>query len=209
LAALVFAAAACAGASGVDQASQPAARADAPEVLELDRATKLALEERMHTELYRMESAIYGYFASDQRVCSAASKSCAEPWHGATDDPDGSYVPSKDKVFPGGVNQTLVLTPKMPTGGELVALQPVASDHLEATLAALAGSDGSLPETSPFRYTYKTNGETGTQAEATLTAEADFNPDSPERHTIVVRFYVGGKWESARVERSEVQNPFE
>jgi hypothetical protein len=41
-----------------------------------------------------------------------------------------------------------------------------------------------------FKYTYETNGKTGPQARATLRAEHDFDPSTPEKHTVELELFV-------------------
>jgi hypothetical protein len=134
------------------------------------------------------------YFGTFQRGCRDTS-TCSEPWHA-----DESGTPRQDeRVFPGGLNQRLTTHRSPPTGGRHVNVDLEARQFPGKTAALLRLEW--LGDTA-FQYVYETNGTAGTGASFTITAVADLDPTTPEKHTMTIS---GEALESGRVEISDVQ----
>lgn len=128
------------------------------------------------------------YFEGDQRWSTADGN---EPWHDAAeaDEMPGSYVAFDDKVFPGGAGVKLETAPHPPEDGEALPTEPKVLEGDEGVNIddILTQLDVELGDEERFRYVYETGSETGTEATATLRAEANLDPDSSEHQTIFVQ----------------------
>jgi hypothetical protein len=162
-------------------------------------------EERMR----KMSSAAKAYFTSEQKYWSA-NQSAREPWHvaGSSDSTTaaGYPVPFGEYVFPGGTDQKLVSHDEVPAGGEPAEPNPSAREHLEATMRLLHAD---FQDPTPFRFTYETNDASGPGAEAVLRAEADFDPSTPERHTMEVRLEIDPTTQEVIVMPMITENEYE
>lgn len=124
---------------------------------------------------------VYGarmYFTSEQRFSAPDGDA---PWHSG--EPSGQPVPFEMYVFPGGTSFTMVTHDAIPRGGIKVA--PTLDITAPGVAAALERMSISFDEATYFRYTYTTGPDEGLYATATITAEADLDPSTPEVHTLV------------------------
>ena len=147
--------------------------------------------ERIVTEaeftLNRMVDGAKMYYEGDQIW---SPQDGAEPWFpGDADDtpPAGMPVEFQYKSFPGGPDITIRSSEDIPEGGESIEPNPVIEEDVEFDVqTALAPLQERFEEPSYFRYTYETGPGTGEDATATFRAEANFDPDTPEHHTITL-----------------------
>jgi hypothetical protein len=124
-------------------------------------------------------------------VACSATADVSEPWYCASEfdaGHPGELVAAEDKVFPGGVDQRLTTAPQAPSAGQKVDWDPAADRFLDETVDAL--QLGGYEQPLYFQYTYETNGERGSKAEATVRAVHDFNPQTEQMHTIEIYIQV-------------------
>jgi hypothetical protein len=146
------------------------------------------IEDQARSTRYRLQKLsreAMNYYVSRQNACDDPD-SCSDPWHA---DVRGRFVSKDDqKVFPGGLNQEWHSHPEIPKAARHAKMAPTARQHAEATMKRLGFNE---QESSPFRITYITNGVSGPGAQVILRAEADFDPSTPERHTLEQTITVG------------------
>ncbi len=121
------------------------------------------------------------YFTSEQTYCSGTD-GCKHPWH--TGGQAGLPVPFSEYVFPGASGSSFnTNSATVPAGGA----------KYEPTLQ-YSGSEGSpgdverelgitINEPLYFLYTFNQS-NSGNEAEATITAEHDFDADGSTSHTV-------------------------
>ncbi len=127
------------------------------------------------------------YFEGDQMWSQA---DLMEPWHVADSEVQGRQLGMPvffdDKVFPGGPDITVVSSQEVPADGESVTAEP----HIEGDVDfdaedVLRTLNAVFPDSMFVRITYETGPGTGTDATATITAEANFNADTSEMHRVI------------------------
>lgn len=126
------------------------------------------------------------YFTTEQYNCNGDSD-CEHPWHNlGGGQAKGIPVPFSDYVFPGGTSGSLVTHNAVPQGGTKYDPDPsnMTVGGTNATYANLTNKLGiTLNDPLYFRYDYSAS-STGTDAVATVIAEADFDPSSSDFHTV-------------------------
>lgn len=150
------------------------------------------------------------YFASEQQF-SAPDGSA--PWHsGARDDlPEARYqigmpVPFTSYVFPGGASFTLTTHDAIPRGGKKA---PLTLDISRPDVAAVLNHMRlSFERETYFRYTYTTGPGVGKEATATILAEADFDPSTPQVHTILYTLHVDAESEEVVISEPIITHEF-
>jgi hypothetical protein len=155
--------------------------------------------------LTAMADGAKGYFESEQKI---TGQDHGEPWHDGGDETMYGYPVEWNKyVFPGGAGYTFTTHGEVPTGGTPAAmtLDPAAPE----VSAALMKLGVTLPAESPFRYTYITGDGGGEAASATIVAEADFDPSTPELHTITVEVGVDDMTQEVVIAAPVVTNEFD
>lgn len=139
----------------------------------------------------RMADGARAYFEGDQQF---SREDGVEPWHVADEDADyrpGQPVPFDKKTFPGGPEIKVVSSPEVPSGGDSVSYEPeTVKGDINAQLVFDALGIHQM-EQQRFRYVFETGSGTGSDATATIRAEANFNPDSPHNHTVIQELEVG------------------
>lgn len=116
-----------------------------------------------------------------------------EPWFGtAPDEPrEHDLVPFKEKVFPGGTDIRIVSAPTVPDGRTKVPFEPRIEGQSDLDVnSVLDALRLDIDEDVYFRFTYETGPGTGKDATARVTAEANFDPATPEHHTIVQELHM-------------------
>ena len=155
--------------------------------------------------LAAMSDGAKSYFQSEQKITPADGE---EPWHDIGDDTMYGYPIEWDKyAFPGGAGYTFTTHAEVPKGGAPAATT-LDTDALEVS-ATLLKLGVTLPAESPFRYTYTTGAGGGSGASATIVAEADFDPSTPELHTITVEISVDDMTQEVFVAPPVVTNEFD
>lgn len=119
------------------------------------------------------------YYTSDQQNCKG-DPNCAEPWHNFPKQ-KGMPVPMTDLVFPGA---TTTMTTNgggpPPVGGSKYVPELQATAFPEATKRHL---NMDLKDALYFKYTYTASGS-GTDAEVTVIAEANFDKTNTKDHKV-------------------------
>jgi hypothetical protein len=134
----------------------------------------------------RLSDGAQTYFISEQRYREPGDDVF---WHERGDDATtraGMPVAWADYVFPGGASFSMITHESVPKGGEKAALDvsdPKVAKFLRSIYLELDGA-------TYFRYTYTTGPGKGDEATATIKAEADFDPSTPEVHTVVYELRV-------------------
>ncbi len=163
-------------------------------VIDRDARAKAALK-----VVSAFASSTKSYFMSEQMVTAD------EPWHTSV---YGNGYPIEWSLysFAGGPNFTFTTHTIIPRGGEALPATLDASNPMAA--AVLATIDVDLSGDHHFRYTYSTGPGTGPDASALITAEADFDPASPEVHTILVELEIDNESQEIIVRPPVTMNEF-
>lgn len=165
------------------------------------------------TEADEMVPAIAGeaiaYFRGDQ---AWSTEGGTEPWHDAArvDETPGTVVDFEDKTFPGGTDVRIRTSEAVPEDGESLQPDPQTFGDGDVDIDVLLHRLGlDLNEPTYFRYTYETGPDTGHNATATIIAEANFDPATPEKHTLTKQLYVDEDATPRVVESATVENQWE
>jgi len=125
----------------------------------------------------KMADGSVGYFTSEQRGSTTDGD---EPWHNSIT--PGDPVGFNSKVYPGGAQCDLPDNPTtIPTAGG--KQDPDASSSYSGCQDAIVRYHGlELEDPLYFQYDYTSSGN-GTDAIATITAQADFDPNASDDET--------------------------
>lgn len=141
--------------------------------------------------LSAMSDGACAYFEGDQQYSTPDG---VEPWHeGDPDNRDirpGMPVGFDDKVFPGGPDIKVTTAPEVPEGSETVEFDPRIEGDVDFDADVVFTVLHLHAEHTQFRYTFETGSGIGEEATATITAEANFDPSTPEYHTVIQEMYV-------------------
>jgi len=147
-----------------------------PQFLESVRASKAAEAKNL---MNKVADGAAGYFQAEQEQCANIS-SCEHSWH--TNSPAGMPVPSSEKTYPGGEGFSLKFLPSVPRGGTKV--EPRSSfGSTEAQVLRHLGLE--VEEPLYFQYEYSTGSGRGSEANATIRGEADFDTKGPPNQEII------------------------
>jgi hypothetical protein len=120
------------------------------------------------------------YFTTEQYQCAGEAE-CEHPWH--TGSPKGIPVSFNEYVFPGGSDGSLKTTDSAPSNGaKYVPDDGTITGNPNAT-AVSNKLNFTIGDPLYFQYTYNASG-TGSGANATVKAIADFDGDPSANHTV-------------------------
>lgn len=161
----------------------------------------------------QMADATKTQFLSEQYSCRG-QEDCKYPWH--TSEKAGMPVPFSEYVFPGGTNARLETTSTVPSSGETYTAklsqmnaeaEGVDEDRARELLVGQLGVPAG--EELQFRYVYTTGPKRGADASATIKAIADFDPSTPEKHTVVQEITVDNDSQTVVLGQPVTKNEFE
>jgi hypothetical protein len=137
---------------------------------------------------------VRSYFEGDQFYAPPDGET--EGWHSGDNDSDGPRlgrnVSAEDKVFPGGTNIRIVTASEIPEESAKVAFEPTFEQASDLDVEPIVYKwKVRYDEDVYFRYTYETGPGTGPDATTRVIAEANFDPSTPEHHTLVREISVG------------------
>ncbi len=183
----------------VGEKTEKAEGKDAPAFINpFERSKRKSITSEALMTTNRMTTGARGYMISEQRVTGPDGN---QPWHEG--DTVGMPVAVESYVFPGGVNFSFSTHDAIPQGGKKAK---TTFDAADKKIAAVL-EQGYLkfePETY-FRYTYATGPGIGKDATLKITAETDFDPDSPQAHTMTYEVTVNDDFEAV-VGEATVEN---
>lgn len=174
----------------------------------------------------KMSEGAKAYFTSEQRYSDAAAGG-DQPWHPGVTAPGlsttvGMPVNFSAYVFPGGAGTPSICnftgaaacTPgdAPDGGGKKVPDVTTGFPNPSPQLATLNKLRTSFEDATYFAYDYTNNGLTGTDAQATITALADFNPSGTSAdvcHTISQRIGVDAETQEVNISPASTINEFE